>query len=307
MKFIQLTNSHKTYLLWCFFIVMILVNFNTLAMQSANVQNNKTFNVEVIGQDSPVILIPGLMSNGSIWQVVANKLSKTHQVHIISVAGFAGTPKVDNFALHRLKQELLTYINHNKLAKPIIIGHSLGGFMSFWLASSSPESIGNIISVDGLPFIAPIFTRTNDSTVESMASQAQYIRNMYINMTPEQLASQTQQGIYIQATSESAQKRIVNMALLSDPTTVGESIYEIMSTDLRPELKHIKSKILLIGASGAFTQTSQQQQVEVLYKQQLEGLTNAKLVMNTQDRHFIMLDNEQWLLDQIQHFIGNEH
>lgn len=305
MKFIPLTNSHKTYLLWCFFIVMVLVNFNTLAMQSANFKNNKTFNKEVIGQGSPVILIPGLMSNGSIWQGIANKLSKTHQVHIISVAGFAGTPKIENFSLHRLKQELLTYIIHNKLAKPMIIGHSLGGFMGFWLASSAPEKIGNIISVDGLPFIAPIFTRTNDSTVESMASQAKYIRNMYLSMTPEQLATQTQQGIYIQATSETSQKRVINMARNSDPKTVGESIYEIMSTDLRAELKHIKSKVLLIGASGAFTQASQQQQVEVLYKQQLVGLANAQLVMNTQDRHFIMLDNEPWLLDQILHFIGN--
>ena len=45
-----------------------------------------------------------------------------------------------------------------------------GGFLAFWLASSSADEIGPIISIDGLPFIGPVFTRDNSSTVASLAT-----------------------------------------------------------------------------------------------------------------------------------------
>lgn len=301
MRNIQLTTNNKMYHVGLLFLAIVFASFNTAAEVSQSKSN--IFDVTVIGQGSPIILIPGLMSDGSVWQHIAKELSDKHQVHSISIAGFAGTPPVDNFSLEQVKEQLINYITTNKLKNPSVIGHSLGGFMGFLLASSTPDLIGKLISVDGLPFIAPVFTRTNDSTVETMASQAQYIRNMYQNMTPQQVAAQTQQGIFIQAKSQAAQQKIVQMALASDPKTVGESIYYLMSNDLRSQVENIKSPVLLIGASGAFTQTSQQQQVEVLYKQQLNSITKAQLIMTTQDRHFIMLDNPTWLLKRINDFL----
>ena len=302
MKNNKLTKNNKIYHIALISLSLLFGSFNSASSQSSSESNN-IFDVTVIGKGAPIILIPGLMSDGSVWQYIANELSKNYQVHTISIAGFAGTPAIENFSLHRVKSELLNYITINELNKPSVIGHSLGGFMGFWLASSYPDDVGRLISVDGLPFIAPVFTRTNDSTVESMATQAQYIRNMYHKMTPQQVASQTEQGIFIQAKSEASQQKIINMALGSDPKTVGESIYALMSNDLRSPVKSIKNKVLLIGASGAFTQASQQQAVEVLYKQQLEGVTRGQLIMNTQDRHFIMLDNPTWLLSKINDFL----
>ena len=97
--------------------------------------SNKQFVTQVSGSGKPVILIPGLMSDGRVWGKLANVLSKTYQVHIINIAGFANTPAIGNPSLTAVKQQLLAYINTHKLHKPAVIGHSLGGFMSFWLSS----------------------------------------------------------------------------------------------------------------------------------------------------------------------------
>ncbi len=281
------------------FLIWLVGSSSATAMNS--------FVSQVSGDGQPIILIPGLMSNGTVWDEISQQLSKSSQVHVISIAGFAGTPAIKNQSLASVKADLINYIEKHQLNKPVIIGHSLGGFMALWLASSHPETIGNVISVDGLPFIGPIFTRSNSSTVESLASQADMIQGMYHKMSQQQLAAQTKQGIYIQATSAENQARIIQMAAQSDPVTVGTAIHELLSTDIRKDMAMINSKSLLIGASGAFTTKEQHQSVKSLYHEQISNAANVELIMNTNDRHFIMLDNPNWLISQFQSFLSENN
>ena len=296
--FIKLTNHCGPFKTFGFIIAIVLASQNSWATTS--------FTSQIKGKGQPVILIPGLMSNGSIWEPVTKKLAETRQVHVVSLAGFAGTPKINDQSLTRVKSDLILYIKKHKLNKPVIIGHSLGGFMALWLASSQPKLVGSVISVDGLPFIGPIFTRTNSSTVESLSAQANMIRSMYSAMSKEQLAAQTKQSIFVQATAPADQARVIEMAANSDPYTVGDMIYQLLSTDIRADIAKIESKSLLIGASGAFTTEQQHQTVNSLYQQQLKNAANVSLIMNTNDRHFIMLDNPEWLINQIQSFLSEK-
>ena len=101
--------------------------------------NQNQFITQVFGSGKPVMLIPGLMSDGSVWQQLVSALSNKYQVHTVSVVGFAGTPSIDNPSMDELKQQLIDYIEVNNLQKPAVIGHSLGGFLGFWLAASHPR------------------------------------------------------------------------------------------------------------------------------------------------------------------------
>lgn len=274
------------------------------AFAAENSSSSKQFVVQVSGSGKPVILIPGLMSDGRVWEELAKSLSKTYQVHIISIAGFARTPAIDDPSLTAVQQQILAYIDMHKLQKPAVIGHSLGGFMSFWLSSSAPTLIGPIVSVDGLPFIGPVFTRTNSSTVESLAGQAQQIKNMYSNMSQQQLIDQSSYGLSIQASSEEAKAKVMSMVQSSDPKTVGQAIYSLMNHDLRQDIAKITSPVLLLGASGGFDTDEQKSAIQRLYAQQLQALPKAQLLMNTHSRHFIMYDDPKWLELQIKTFLG---
>jgi pimeloyl-ACP methyl ester carboxylesterase len=181
------------------------------AFAAVNPSQNKQFITQVSGSGKAVILIPGLMSDARVWDDLTAALVKTYQVHRINIAGFALTPAHDNPSLVAVKQQLLAYIDTQGLNKPALIGHSLGGFMGFWLASSAPDKIGPIISIDGLPFIGPIFTRTNNSTVASLAAQATQIKAMYANMSQAQLIAQSRYGLSIQASSKEAQAKVMEM------------------------------------------------------------------------------------------------
>ena len=286
---------------WTYFAITVSIIVGVLsANASATVQSSHdSFSVEVSGSGKAVLMIPGLMSDARIWRPTADALSNQYQLHIISIAGFAGKPAIEGALLPKVKQQLLNYINEQKLDKPAVIGHSLGAFIAFDLASSAPEQIGTVIAVDGLPYLAPVFTRSSATTVAMMQQQAVFLRQQYQQMSTEQLRAMTSQGLFIQASAEDAQQQVLQMASESSPTAAGQAIYELLTTDLRPEVHRIKSPVVLLGAAGALTSDADRDAAKALYQQQISTIDQAKLVFNQQARHFIMLDQPDWLLAQI--------
>ena len=73
--------------------------------------NNSSFHVIVHGQGKPIILIPGLMSDGRIWNQLVQQLSSRYQLHVVNIAGFAGTPSIEQQSLARVKVDLLNYVS----------------------------------------------------------------------------------------------------------------------------------------------------------------------------------------------------
>lgn len=270
---------------------MLAANFSSKAAES--------FSVEVIGNGKPVLMIPGLMSDARVWRPTAEALAGQYQLHLISIAGFAGKPAIQGELLPTVKQQLLQYIDQQQLQQPAVIGHSLGAFMAFNLASTAPDKIGTVIAVDGLPYLAPVFTRTNDTTVAMMQGQAEFLRRQYHQMSAEQLSAMTAQGLFIQATGAAHQQQVLDMAAASDPKAAGQAVYELLTTDLRPQVHNITSKVLLIGASGAMANEADRSAATALYQQQIASIANATLEFNHQARHFIMLDQPDWLTARI--------
>lgn len=285
---------------WTFFAIFMIIFGGVIAPQlkAAEVETVPSFQVEVIGEGKPVLLIPGLMSDSRVWQQTASALKGDYQLHLISVAGFAGTPALAGELLPRLQQDLLQYISQAQLQKPAIVGHSLGAFMAFALASSAPEQIGTVIAVDGLPYLAPIFSRNSATQVADMQQQAMQLKAYYQQLNSAQLKAGAAQGIFIQARAPEHQQQVLEMAAASDSQSVGQAMYELLTTDLRPQVAAIKSKVWLLGASGALP-AAQQAQVQALYQQQINTIANATLVMNTSSRHFMMLDEPEWFISQV--------
>ncbi|WP_333607907.1 alpha/beta fold hydrolase, partial [Arsukibacterium sp.] len=229
----------------------------------------------------------------------AEALAGDYQLHLISIAGFAGTPAISGELLPRVQRDLLQYIEQQQLNRPAIVGHSLGAFLAFSLASNAPDAIGTIIAVDGLPYLAPVFSRDARTTVAQVSPQAEYFKNLYQGMNAGQLADMARQGLQVQATTAEHQQQVLTMAAASDPASVGQALYELLTTDLRSQVHNIQSQVLLIGASGALQDDAQRIAATALYQQQIDTIAKATLKFNTDSRHFIMLDQPDWLSQRI--------
>lgn len=289
----------STFILLCFTVFMSL-NQSIKAEQPATTH----FQVRVEGQGKAIILIPGLMSDQRVWQQLAKALKPHYQLHFISLAGFAGTPALAKpIQLTQVNIELASYIQHQQLKQPIIIGHSIGAFLAFQLASTYPKLTGKIVAVDGLPFLAPVFSRNSTTTALQMAAQAKMMQQYYQRMSPAQLAESTEQGMAIQVSQPEHAAVISQMAGASDPATVGAVIAELLTTDLRSQVHKIQQPVLLLGAGGALPSDSMRPSVQALYQQQISTIPKARLDFNWQARHFMMWDQPEWLLAQITDFI----
>ncbi|MBF7072590.1 alpha/beta hydrolase [Glaciecola sp. MH2013] len=294
-------------------IISLLLIISEIASPQAATSPDESlstvFEAKIYGNGKPIILLPGLMSDSSVYEETIAALQKDFEVHALSLNGFGKLGSRSNdkqlpFSLNLLEESLIRYIRTNMSLKPHIVGHSMGGFTALSMAISYPNEIEKVVSVDGLPFIGPVFTRSNETTADQLRSQADSMLAAFSSMTSSQLADQARRGVFIQATKKEDQEYIIDMAKGSNPQFTGQVMHELMSTDLRLALRSTTTPILLMGASGAFQTTQQHEFIANLYRAQFEGVENAEVKMNTKARHFIMLDSFDWFMANLNAFLS---
>lgn len=278
----------------CYYLALLVF------MTMPALADENMFKVKVVGSGKPIILIPGMMSSGKVWESVIGHFEDNAELHILSVAGFDGVNPVANPSLHRLKNEILDYIDRKNLSRPVLVGHSMGGLTAMLIASHQPEQVGTIVSIDGLPFIGPVFTGSNGANVEDLRPQAEQMKAYFSSLSPEQLEQQTQMGILRHTTDIAGQNLVIQMASRSDPKTSAALMFDTMTTDIRKQISKISQPLLLIGAFGAMPDNQAKASAQKTYQQQLETAQNARLIVHNESRHFVMLDAPDWLNEQLE-------
>ena len=146
-----------------------------LAHETVTTSTVGTLKVERQGDHGqPVILIPGLQGGPWVWQRTIDQLQKDHVVYAVTLAGFDGVPAPggDGNLLDRADASLLRLIEQQKIVKPVLIGHSLGGTLALRFAGEHAELISGVVAVDGLP-IFPGMERVDAARSEEHTSELQ--------------------------------------------------------------------------------------------------------------------------------------
>jgi pimeloyl-ACP methyl ester carboxylesterase len=263
------------------------------------------FSVKVTGAGRPVILIPGLESSGEVWNGVAAHLSTRYQVHVLTLAGFAGEPAVPALRLAAVKDEIIAYIRENRLSRPVFAGHSLGGFLALWIAASAPDLPGRVIAVDGVPFLPALMNP--EATAESSRSGAEKMRAMYASMDSSELTAISKMALSAMITDTKNVELALEWARRSDPAFVGQAVYDLMTTDLRDQMREIRVPVLMIGAAKPFADDPKRlAAVRHAYELQIAAVNDHKLEMDTNALHFIMLDDPEYLISAVDRFLTEE-
>jgi pimeloyl-ACP methyl ester carboxylesterase len=281
-----------------FLAALILVVCQATIAKADEVTTNNSyaaFTVKVTGTGRPMILIPGLSCGGDVWDATVEHFKDKYRCHVLTLAGFAGQPAIKPPFLGHVITDLKKYIADQKLDHPIIIGHSLGGLLAFTLASSSPQQVGPVIAVDGLPFISVLFSPL--ATVETSRPFAEQYRAMYDTQTPEAFAAANHKALETMITDPKNIEAVDATSKKSDPKAVGEALYEDMITDMRPRVKLIQSPVLLIGS----TQATPAQ--EAVYQDEVSTIPNHKVVFAPNSKHFVQLDQPDFFYAQVESFL----
>src|SRR5690606_34101747 len=185
------------------------------------------------------------------WTSTVEAFKGDYEMHVVSLAGFAGSAPIaaDSGWLAQMRDGIVRYVRDRAIDKPVLIGHSLGGFLSLWIAATEPGLASAVINVDGLPFMGA--AGDPSATVESVRPQAEQMRQ--VMMTPnEQFARMQEQQIRMMVRDTAALPALFTMARESDPRTVSTAMYELFTTDIRPELARVTVPVLNLHAWAAY-------------------------------------------------------
>jgi pimeloyl-ACP methyl ester carboxylesterase len=275
------------------------------AAGAADAGAHPAFKVDVTGKGAPIILIPGLASSGDVWDgTVAHYCGAggKHQCHVLTLAGFAGQPAIDTPLLPAVEQQLSDYIAVNKFDRPVVIGHSLGGFLGMKLAADHPEQVGRLVIVDSLPALGA--TQMPSITSAQLKEMAAGMRSNMKSQDAETYKANQLRTLRSMITKQEDIDRALARGKLSDRDTVIDAMTDLVGSDLREEVSRIKAPTLVLGTWIAYKDYAPKAAITGIYTGQYARLQGVKIEMADNARHFIMYDDPAWMYDRIDSFLN---
>jgi len=291
-------------------VIAAACTFSLIAAASApaaDAEKKPPFAVKVIGKGRPMILIPGLACSGAVWDSTVEHFKGKYECHVLTLAGFAGQEPVASEAfLDTVRQGIAGYIRTKKLNKPVIVGHSLGGFLVFALGISDPDLVGELIAVDGLPCLPAIFNDKVDA--DSLKKQADLIREGMAKAPRKAFLDQSKAMLKGWISDEKLRETAEKWSEQSDQATVARAMSELFARDLRPEVGRIKSRVLLIGAWHKAIESygMKRDAIEKRYADQVAAVPHHKVAIADNAKHFIMFDAPDWMFAQMDAFLAGK-
>jgi pimeloyl-ACP methyl ester carboxylesterase len=266
--------------------------------------DDDVLHVEVHGQGRPVILIPGLASAGEAWQEAVRR-HPDWQCHVVTLGGFAGTPPFQGPFLETARDALISYLKHERLDHPIVIGHSLGGVLALQMAIAEPDALGSLVVMDALPFLGG--AAGPEATPESAAKAMAPVRDMIRGQTQEQYETFQKQSPFLKSMVTGAEdlERIRAWGLTSDHVAVAEAMYEVNTTDLRAGLGKIREPLLVIGTWAGMKGFTTRARVDSTFRAQYANATRWHFVLADSARHFVMLDAPDWTWNTVDAYLAD--
>lgn len=239
-----------------------------------------------------LLFIPGFASSGAVWNETVAALNKDYTCVVLTMPGFAGVAPEQNPTFENWKAQIIRYIKNEKIEKPIVIGHSMGGALALAIAADFPDLTRKIVVVDALPCLMAL---TNPNFQANPNNDCTAMVQELTSMTNEQFIQMQQVSIASLTAETSKFDEIVNWGVTSDRETFAKIFCDFSNTDLRERIKNIKVPTLLL-LEPYF------KNIASAIQEQYRNLPHAQLRYATKGLHFVMYDDRDWYLKQLTDF-----
>ena len=276
--------------------LFVLAPVAVQAQSQASAFSSSRIIVETRGRGPDIIFIPGLGSTGSAWRSTADRLDDRYRVHLVTLRGFGETQIGDNVSgglAGPAASEIERYIREQRIDRPAVIGHSLGGQIALRVAADMGDRIGRVMVVDSSPFFPSLIdARTTSDQVEPLA----------------RLGYQALLLFGDQALKSQVAAFGVDMGLAGDMVFEGlglqGGLYEALTVDLRPRLSEITAPVTVVYG---WTRDSDapRNRLEGLYRYGFEGLARPVRFERIEGaEHQVMMQQPQRFLAAVQRFLS---
>ena len=250
-----------------------------------------------IGHGDPVVLIPGLASPRAVWDGIAPELSRGHRVLLVQVNGFDGDDPGANSGekiLDGVVADLVRYLDDNRIERPAVIGHSMGGLIGMMLAKAHPEKVGRLMVVDTLPFFGVLISP--DATMDTVRPIAAQLRTVLQSQSGPQPVPPSM------TLTEAGRARVGAWMNAANHQVTGQAIYEDATSDLRGDVAaigRVPTTVLY-----AVSDPARADMFRTIFAGAYAAAPSIRVIPIENSAHFIMLDQPARFREAVIAFLG---
>jgi pimeloyl-[acyl-carrier protein] methyl ester esterase len=208
--------------------------------------HSRRITVTTRGRGPDVLLIPGLASTAEVWRGVADRLAGRRRLHLVSVRGFGDLPAGANASgavMAAVAAEVRRYIAEQDLQRPALVGHSMGGQVGLRVAADAGGRIGRVMAVDSSPFFPALISP--QATVGDVEPIAQLAYQAIHFLGDEALRARGRQiGLELGGATDAVFGAMGWQG--GDRRVLAQSLYEVMTVDLRRRLPDITAPVTVV-------------------------------------------------------------
>lgn len=259
--------------------------------------------VEARGRGPDVILIPGLASTPDIWRRTADRLDDRYRVHLVSVRGFgdvAAGANAQGSLTGPVANELRRYMAANRMDRPAVIGHSLGGLVALRVAADAGPTVGRVMVVDASPFFPSLINA--GATVGDVEPLAQIAYQAILFLGDAALRGQ---GAALGGELGGAADSLFGTLGWQggDRHALAQGLYEVMTTDLRAQLPSILAPVTVVYGWSP-DDASPRARVDGLFRASYRNLpTPARFEPIDGAEHMVMIDQPRRFAAAVDRFL----
>ena len=115
------------------------------------------YNVEARGKGDPLLLLHGFSGAASTWDAIAQELADDFQLVAIDLLGHGASdapPDMPSYRMESVAADIIGLLGQLGLAKPHLLGYSMGGRLALFLALRYPTLIHSLILESASPGLA---------------------------------------------------------------------------------------------------------------------------------------------------------
>lgn len=211
-------------------------------MQKSIIFKNAKISFSDVGKGTAVVLIHGFLENSTMWDAITPHLIKRNRIITIDLLGHGNSDCLGYVHSMELFAETVEAIlKHLRIRKPILIGHSLGGYVALAFAEKHPKKI------KGLCLMNSTSNEDDDERKALRARANTMIQKNFVNMVRMSFAN------LFGSKSRELYKQEINLGIQDAlKTSVQGYIAANEGMRIRPNRNHILAnaafkKLIIIG------------------------------------------------------------
>jgi len=243
------------------------------------------------GSGEVVLLVHGFLENLTMWNDLVSHLIKTHRVVCVDLLGHGKSDSIGYVhTMEMMADAVFSVLKHLKIESSVIIGHSMGGYVSLALLETHPNLVKGLCLMNSTAIADSVDKKRNrDRTIKTVKENYK----TFVRLSIANLFRPKNRILY-----KKAFKNIQTEAL---KTSVQSIIASLEGMKIRKDrLQFFRNiqipKMVIIGKNDKILD----------YKLQLSYYENFDVnIVELPDGHMSHIENNKEFTYNIMHFIEN--